>query len=290
MEDFPIPAEDGFTVAAAAPGDGPGHWAGAPSAAFAEDGSPFVAYRVRTPDRRGASLVLASSDDRGRLTTVAELTKEQFGAESLERPALVRVDSGWRLYVSCATPGSKHWRIDLVEAADLESLAGAEPRTVFPGSAHVGVKDPVIRGGEGRWQAWICCHPLDEPGAEDRMTTAHATSSDGLHWDWHGAVLSGRSGSWDARGARVTSVLADGRAAYDGRASKAENFSERTGIAMPAGRSGRLVQAGDAPVANARYLEVVPQPGGGYLLFYERPRAAGAHDLCFQRLDRPGSK
>src|SRR3712207_8177691 len=41
-----------------------------------------------------------------------------FGeAESLERPALVRDPlAGWRLYVSCATPGTKHWRGDLVEA------------------------------------------------------------------------------------------------------------------------------------------------------------------------------
>ncbi|WP_289032471.1 hypothetical protein, partial [uncultured Arsenicicoccus sp.] len=37
------------------------------------------------------------------------LDRESFGAASLERPALVRLDDGWRLYFSCATPGSKHW-------------------------------------------------------------------------------------------------------------------------------------------------------------------------------------
>lgn len=73
MEDFPIPVEGGFTISASAPGSGPGHWAGAPSAGIAPDASLLVAYRVRTPDRRGSSLVLARSDERGRLTTITTL-------------------------------------------------------------------------------------------------------------------------------------------------------------------------------------------------------------------------
>jgi hypothetical protein len=49
----------------------------------------------------------------------------------------------------------------------------------------------------------------------------------------HGPALCGRSGMWDSRGARVTAVLPDGRASYDGRASKEENFSERTELINP---------------------------------------------------------
>src|SRR6185312_11192670 len=106
------------------------------------------------------------------------------------------------------------------------ALAAADARTVFPGDEHTGVKDPVIRRWGDGWHAWICCHPLDEPGEEDHMWTAYATSDDGLAWDWHGTVLTGRPGEWDARCARVTAVLADGRASYDSRATKEENFSE----------------------------------------------------------------
>ena len=141
------------------------------------------------------------------------------------------------------------------------------------------MKDPVIRRSGDGWEAWICCHPLDVPGEEDRMTTAHATSADGLDWTWRGTVLEGRPGRWDARGARVTAVLRDGRAAYDGRASKAENFAERTGIANPGVAAGRLVAAGDGPVAADRYLDVVPLPGGGHRLYYEHPLADGSHEL-----------
>ena len=48
---------------------------------------------------------------------------------------------------------------------------GAEVRTVFPGDERTAVKDPVVRVRDGLWEAWICCHPLDVPAAEDRMTT-----------------------------------------------------------------------------------------------------------------------
>jgi hypothetical protein len=220
---------------------------------------------------------------------VGTLDKDRFGAESLERPALVRTDAGWRLYVSCATPGSKHWRIDALDAPTPEALAGAEARTVFPGDEHTGVKDPVIRRWGDRWHAWICCHPLDEPDEEDRMSTAYATSDDGLAWDWHGTVLAGRPGEWDARGARVTAVLEDGRASYDGRATKEENFSERTGLAEPA-RAARSADGPAAhpaarlaahgrPVAQVRYLDVVTLPSGAHRLYYEAPLADGSHEL-----------
>ena len=282
--EFPVPSSGGGVVAAPAPGSGPGFWSGAPSAALDTDGTLVVAYRVRVPDQRGSKVVIARTADGQHLTTVVTVTKERVGAESLERPALLRIDDRWRLYISCATPGSKHWRIDVLEAADLASFHTAERRTVFAGSSEMGVKDPVVRRSSGRWQAWICCHPLDQPGEEDRMTTAYATSDDGLDWQWHGMALSGRAGTWDARGARVTATLPDGRASYDGRATKEENFSERTGIARPSGQGNLLVAISEMPVSKARYLDVVPLPGGGYQLFFEMPRADGSHDLCSQRI------
>jgi hypothetical protein len=277
MRAFPVPGSAIPSVVVPAPGPGFGQWVGAPSAALAPDGTVALAYRVRHVDQRGAAVVIATSVDGVRTDIVATLDKERFGAESLERPALVRrPDGGWRVYVCCATPGSKHWWIDALDADELAGLARAERTTVFAGTDDLGVKDPVIRVVDGRWHAWICCHPLDVVDAEDRMTTAYATSADGLTWDWHGTVLAGRDGEWDARGARVTAVLPDGRAAYDGRATKEENFSERTGIADP--ESGALVAAGE-PVADVRYLDVLPLPQGGYRLYYEAPLPDGSHEL-----------
>jgi hypothetical protein len=132
---------------------------------------------------------------------------------------------------------------------------------------------------EGGWRAWICCHPLDEPDEEDRMTTAYATSADGLEWEWHGTALAPRPGRWDARGARVSTVLPDGRAAYDGRATKDENWFERTGLAGPVGEPGLLVPTNEAPVSYVRYLDVLPLPGGGYRIWYEAPLPGESHEL-----------
>ncbi len=280
MLPIPRPAESALVVAPARPA--PGHWVGAPSALVA-GADTWLAYRERAPRRRGGRVVLARSHAGGAFAMVAVVDQARFGAESLERPALARTGDGrWRLYVSCATPQSKHWRIDLLEAGAPDRLADADARTVFPGDERTAVKDPVIRWAAGRWHAWICCHPLDAPGEEDRMLTRYATSPDGVAWTWHGTALSPRAGAWDARGARVTAVL-DGAAYYDGRASAEENFRERTGVAAGVASdrlpTARLRADGEGPVADVRYVDAVREPGGVLRLFYEAPRPDGAHEL-----------
>jgi hypothetical protein len=284
---FPLPGTGVASVAVPAPAAGSGNWVGAPSAALDDDGGVVVAYRVRTADQRGTTVVVGYADDSGRLTPVAKLGKDRFVAESLERPALVRAANGrWRLYVSCATPGTKHWHIDAVEADDPLGLAHAAALPVFPGDETTAVKDPVIRRGVSGWQAWICCHPLDVPGDEDRMYTRWARSGDGLDWQWGPVALAGRAGHWDARGARVTAVLPDGRASYDGRASKHENFAERTGLAVSAGR-GTFTAWGVDPISEARYLDVIPLPNGRHRIYYEAPLADGSHELRTELLSAP---
>ena len=283
MSDFPLPGTANAVIAVPAPGTGRGWWAGSSSAALDDDGAFVVAYRVRTGEKGRGSTVVARSEDGEHLTTVATIDQARFGAQSMERPALIRTDEGrWRLYVCpAAPPPSKHWWIDVLEADDPADFATAEARTVFPGDEHVGVKDPLVqRTEDGRWQAWICCHPLDQPDEEDRMTTAYATSKDGLDWEWHGTVLTGRPGMWDARGARVTTVLPDGRAAYDGRATKEENWFERTGLARLTGASlGALEQMNDEAVADVRYLDVLPLPDGGFRIYYEARLPDESHEL-----------
>jgi len=269
---------------------GPGSWAGGPSALLV-DGTWWLAYRLRRPvvEGRGYANVVARSDDGVRFTPVVDVRKETFGAESLERPALVHTPEGrWRLYLSCATPGTKHWRVDLLEADTVEELASATPRTVLPGSATEAVKDPVIRHDGQLWHLWASVHPLDDPAATDRMTTEHATSDDGVIWQWRGTALTGTAGTWDARGVRFATVVLDGArtwALYDGRASAEENWEERTGLAVGDGE-GRFTAVGSEPLLHSphppfglRYADVVALPDGGARWFYEATRPDGAHEL-----------
>jgi hypothetical protein len=279
MASFPLPGSSNFDVVVPAPAPGPGNWVGASSAALDDDDGFVVAYRIRSVDQRGSRIVIARSRDGVGLTTVGHVDKYRFGAESLERPALVRTETGrWRLYVSCATPRSKHWRIDAVEADDPAGLPDAEIQSVFPGDEVTAAKDPVVQRVGSQWRAWICCHPLDVSGEEDRMFTRYATSIDGVAWNWGAIALAGREGAWDARGARITAVLPDGRASYDGRASKEENFSERTGLAAPT-TTHVWTAVGNGPVSDARYLDVVALPGGDHRIYYEAPLPDGSHEL-----------
>jgi hypothetical protein len=291
MVEFPLPGGRAV-VAVPAPGTGAGFWNGAPSAALDGDGIVVLAYRLREgvgPEGRAATII-ARSEDGERFETVAVLEKDRFAAMSMERPAIVRLDDGrWRLYMCCATPGSKHWWIDLLEADDPAGFAEADARTVFPGDERTAVKDPIVQRVDGGWQAWICCHPLDEPDEEDRMSTAYATSEDGVSWNWQGTVLGPRPGRWDARGARLTAVLEDGRAAYDGRATKEENWFERTGLARRRGdAAGAFEPASEGPVSAVRYLEVLRLADGGYRIYYEAPLPDNSHDLRTE-LVRPRS-
>jgi hypothetical protein len=281
VDAFPLPGSAPAAVAASPPGHGEGFWAGSSSAVLDEDGTFVIAYRVRNGHAGRGSTVVARSEDGERLTPVAHLDQRRFHADSMERPAIVRTDEGrWRLYVCCATPApSKHWWIDVLEGDDPADFSTAEARTVFPGDEHTAVKDPIVkRAADGGWQAWICCHPLDQKNEEDRMTTAYATSEDGLEWEWHGTVLEPRPGTWDERGARLTAILPDGRAAYDGRATKEQNFFERTGLARR-NHDDRIEQTNRAPSYDARYLDVLPLPGGGYRIWYEARLPDESHEL-----------
>src|SRR6266568_2717723 len=90
-----LPQLDNSEVALAAPGEGPGNWVGA-SSAIEVDGEIYLAYRWRRPleHGRGGGMVVAWSRDGVRFETVAEISKAEMDAESLERPALVVTDNG----------------------------------------------------------------------------------------------------------------------------------------------------------------------------------------------------
>jgi hypothetical protein len=285
-----LPRPEQSQLAIAPPTSRPGYWAGAPSVVLGDD-AIYLAYRMRRPVGRGRGygVTVARSTDGIHFDPLVSIGRDLLDTESLERPSLVRTEDGrWRLYLSCATPGTKHWRVELAEADDPADFDARATQVVLPGDAKTGVKDPVILYRDGQWHLWASCHPLADPDEADQMVTDYATSLDGLEWTWHGTALSGRPGHWDSRGARVTAVLYAGNtitAYYDGRASAAENYEERTGVATGTDPVS-LAAEGDAPLAESpygrhglRYLAVLPLPDGSHRLYYEMTRADGSHEL-----------
>jgi hypothetical protein len=290
---IPLPDLDRAEVVVPAPEPGPGNWAGAATATVVDD-HVYLAYRVRRPLNagRGVSSVVARSADGVHFETVSEVWRKDFRAESFERPIVLRTPEGtWRLYVSCATPDSKHWWIEAIDADRPEDFGGGRRTVVLPGSDTVAVKDPVIVvDAQGGWHAWICEHPLTDTGAEDRMSTAYHHSVDGLAWERRGTVLAPRGGAWDARGARVSDVVSLDPLVvlYDGRPRAEDNWHETTGVARaitPSDPSSVLVADEGEPLRSAysdgacRYATSVVMPDGTLRYYLEVARPDGAHDL-----------
>lgn len=276
------------SIVIAAPGPGPGNWAGAPSVVF-DNGYFWLAYRLGRPigDGRGTVTVLASSPDGLQFDTVATISHEALGAASLGRPCLIRTEAGWRLYVSCAAPGSNRWSIQTLDATSIQALPQGRRTMVLPGDPDTAWKDPVVHYRDGRWQMWACKHLLDMgDDYADRMQSWYFTSVDGLVWEPIGPALLPTAATWDRRGVRITNVLQDGAAwwaHYDGRTTAAENGLERTGVALGSkpsqmGAFGGPLQRRGQPF---RYLTISEFPHRLHL-FYEACNADGSHDLRTQ--------
>ena len=144
MIDFPLPGMGSPVVCVPAPGPGEGFWAGAPSAALDPDGGFVVAYRLRTGHRGRGHTIVARSPDGERFETVAVLEQTRFEADSMQRPAIVRLDDGrWRLYVCSASRApSKHWWIDALDADEPAGLAMADADHGLPRRREDGREGP----------------------------------------------------------------------------------------------------------------------------------------------------
>ena len=163
-----VPRWDDSTVVVEPPDDGPGCVGRGAERDASWTVTVYLAYRLRRPigagrgyRQRGRPLGRRRALHRGRRGAQGPLRRRSrwSGRRWSHTP-----EGRWRLYVSVATPGTKHWRVDLLEADTPEGLATAAPRTVLPGDDAVGVKDPVSCARRRRWHLWASVHPLDDAG------------------------------------------------------------------------------------------------------------------------------
>ena len=129
---------------------------------------------------------------------------------------------------------------------------------------------------------WATLHPLTQGDENaDQMISVDAFTGD--------KVMVPEPGTWYSRGTRLTAVVGE-YAYFDGRASAAENFEERTGIARWNG-SRYIAIAGPAssPFGGGalRYVSAIALPGGRQRLYYESETEYGSHELRTELRDRP---
>lgn len=282
------------------PCTGPGCWAGAPGA-YRDGSDSYVVYRMRRPrPERGYEVRVAASHDGIGFATVWSANRDRFGAESIERCALVRVGDSWRLYVSFVRFDDRRWRIGLVEARAVDAFDPADMVIVLDplDLGLAAVKDPWLRRYGDRWLMFVSYGTLPMSGGTglhdtgDALSTGRtisasgvATSTDGRRWTWEGPTLSPSAAGWDSFTSRLTTAVRDGDGwlgLYDGSASTAENYEERCGLARSADLRHWERQSLDGPAigtvrgpGGVRYVEIT-EAGD---VFYEYTRPDGGHEL-----------
>jgi hypothetical protein len=294
-------------VLVAPPGNGPGHWAGAPGA-FVDGDDIYLVYRLRWPrPRRGGELLIARGDGET-FTTIWRARREDFTSPSIERCAIVRDGRVWRLYVSYVDGVDGRWRIDVIEATapDAFDTRARRPALVADAANALAVKDPWLRHEAGRWLMFVsygerkttrtAVHESGDALSTGvvKSETGLASSGDGTRWRWEGKVLSAAATGWDRFTSRLTTAIpSDGGwlGLYDGSATVEENYEERCGLVRSADLrtwerlgNGPLVGAAGGP-GTVRYVESV-SAGDELLFFFERTRQDGAHELCAARGSR----
>ena len=297
--------EEGETIFLA-PEEGYAYWSGAPSAIYDPDEECFyLYYRRRWPLRegRGGGCCIARSEDGTHFENIWSASKEDFGANSIERASLIQDPSGeWRLYIGFEVAraydrNSATWRVSLLQADSPASFDPSLERPVMDGSMYgfTFIKDPVVAiiGGEHHV---FCSVGLsvqhEEDGAGVRRSlgrgwTAMMRSADGVRFATAKVVLSPGEG-WDCFQARVTSLLYVPPAwfvFYDGAGGRADSYDEFTGLAVTWDFEEFRRLSVDGPWVKSphasrsiRYLEAL-RVGDRIHYFYEYARPDRSHEL-----------
>jgi len=305
---------DAGNVVAEPPGTGYGFWAGAPSAVFDPDSSLFYCYhRLRWPlgeKRGGVCRVVTSPDPSAPPTgwrTVWETTREQFGANSIERASLIRdpFSREWRLYICSETaqPYDRNpatWRIDLLQAQAIEGLDPGRRRIVMDaamyGFSHV--KDPValVVGGEYlvyTSAAWRDQHlGPDATGlirSRGRGLIALHRSLDGIDFPTAHIVAEPGTHGWGGINVRPSAVVwvpPVWTMLFDEGTTRADSYDEQCMLAVSADlQTWRRLTPSHRPwvrsshaSGSVRYVDVVLARDTAHY-FYEYARADLAHEL-----------
>jgi predicted GH43/DUF377 family glycosyl hydrolase len=288
------------------------YWAGGPGVFYAEDERTwYLTYRIRrprgvAPDRGGEARV-ARSTDLHNWEDVWSVTKDKFGSASIERSAIRKGQDGlWRYFTSYVDPADGRWCVSVLKSSDVRKLNPSELKPLFKAAPLEleGIKDPWILAHEGAFYMFLSVAlPTPKTSQQSHSTldiynTGECVSATGLaisrdleNWQWQGIVFKPAASGWDCYCRRINSVVPYHRkfiAFYDGSASHAENYEEKTGLAVSSDLRRWECLSSAAPMlasphgsGSLRYIDAQPPIGlpESLNLFYEFARADSSHDL-----------
>ena len=298
-------------------GDGEGYWVGACSVVYdPADQTYYLYYRAREPRPiRGGKCFVASSKDGIQFETIWQTSKEALHTDSIEKGSLIRTPEGrWRLYLSYVDPADQRWRIDLLEANHPAEFDISQRIPILDAAqTHCeGIKDPFVMLVDNTYYMFVSYAPGSDQASTAEKEAMHATSdiyntglsksssglatsSDGIHFDWQGDILSPSSSDWDCHATRLGSVqvlppLYLGF--YDGGPSHLENYEEKTGLAISMDLRHWQRITPQAPylvsphaTGSLRYLHPL-ELTGEMRYYYEYARADGAHEIRMHRIPK----
>ncbi|HIJ64812.1 MAG TPA: hypothetical protein HPP77_02590 [Candidatus Hydrogenedentes bacterium] len=191
----------------------PEWWAGGPSVTVSDDGTFYLAARMREGKsprgRRGYEIRILKSADGRRFTAIRSILREDAGVAGFERPSIVK-DPNTRKYKLYGCAGfEKGWAI--LKFQDVDDPAEFDARTARPilvaeypddGFVHVtGYKDPVLLWDGGRWHMFVIASDVVE-------RIRHFTSDDGETWRAVKATPVMENSGWHNFCTRPASVVA----------------------------------------------------------------------------------
>jgi hypothetical protein len=290
-----------------------GYWAGAPGVYYAPDERAwYLTYRIRrprgVPPDRGGEARIARSEDLKNFEDVWSVTKDRYDSASIERSAIRKGRDGvWRYWTSYVDPADGRWCVAVIKGKDVTKFdAGKVERVFSAGKMGLeGIKDPWILEKDGIFFIFLSVAVatartnVDSHKTLDIYNTGECISATGLatsrdldNWEWQGVVFAPEGGGWDKYCRRINSVVwYEGKyvAFYDGSASEAENYEERTGLAVSDDLKSWRTVTPQAPVLTSphashsmRYIDA-QEAEGELCVFYEFAREDGAHDLRLLR-------
>lgn len=283
--------------------EGYGNWVGGMDVVYDPDTKKFyMFYRIRYPlgKGRGRKCRIAESENGIDFKPIWEAKADDFRAHSVEVGSLIRdpETNKWRLYISYEDALMNRWRVDLIEADEIEKLDPYHHRTVLqPFDYGVEwIKDPRVYIIGGLYHAFVNV-PVKKQWREEESgmrhpighdATALVTSPDGKYWKNFKYVFESGKGAQGERGlfiARINSIIYlppvyvgfidMGETSYD-------NYEEACGLAISHDlENWHRVTTNQpwikSPHGNIRYVDAL-RVGDDIYFYYEYTREDKSHE------------